>query len=317
MPHKIYETKKNIEVDLAKKNEFTQKKEAQVARINAQIDEKKKKIDQLYDNKSRDMKMIRSLIKEGKQKQQKRDELQQSLKPILRKIKQNKKQIEGCADKIKKLKGVRKDLNKEAKGSNAFLANTLSGQFYTLLLKESVLKRELELFQMFFDMRDRTLASEKSIKIHREVESTYMLLKDLEKQNRTMLKKYRKIRKMADQEHQSAIDKFKQKDKLSKKLSNFFDEIDPLKKEINDLYLTLQAVTRVQTRLKQDKQYLYDQKSRLVGERVRLNRREKIKLAKQKMDNEEKMGLEDLKILLTSGRLNLSSGKKKGKKRQR
>ena len=119
----------------------------------------------------------------------------------------------------------------------------------------------------------------------------------------------------AQEEHFTSIGKFKEKEQLSREMDIRSKEITQLKREINDLYITIEAVKISKKRVEKEATFLKRRKSRISGDRISLSRREKLTLAKDKMKKQQKMGLEDLKLLITSG--TLGGDKKKGRDRRK
>ncbi len=316
MPQEIFETKEELDKAIQSKEKLSQSKEKKLSDTITLIDRKRNEIDELYKKKGEQIALVKKLIKEGKELQKKRDALQTKLKPMWNDFKKYQKNMDKHAENIKELKGERNEFNKEARGTLGYLENSLIEQFKTLLTREISLKEEIRIYSMFIDLRKRTQISAIADEKHQKITENYHQLKENEKKKNTILQEINEIKKTSQDAHFESIAKFKEKNNVSKNIDDIKKKIEDLKREVNDLNLTTQAVKMAKDRIRKDHSYLKRKKSRFKGDRIRLSKREKIAVAKKKLDNSEKMGLEDLKILLNTGKLNLGEENKKGKKKK-
>jgi len=168
---------------------------------------------------------------------------------------------------------------------------------------------------MIQDLQRRIEAGMKADAFHKEMVANYKLLKTKQEEQWNTYQEINLEKQLAQEEHFASLGKFKEKGRLSRDMDVRSKEISQLKQEINDLYLTIEAVRIAKTRVQAEARYLKRKKESARGNKLRLSNREKLTLAKDKLQKEQKMGLEDLKLLLTSGTL---GGKKKdGRKGRR
>jgi uncharacterized coiled-coil DUF342 family protein len=311
----VYENKEELEKDLRKVENNAFKKESEVNRIMGLIDEKRKRIDELYEEKKEILNNIRKLIGEGKDHREKRDELHTKAPPRRKYVKNLKKEIDVLSVKVSQLKAKRDGYNHKARGKVDYFKKQITGQFNTLLTMEISLKEEILLFNMIQDLQRRIEAGMKADAFHKEMVANYKLLKTKQEEQWNTYQEINLEKQLAQEEHFASLGKFKEKGRLSRDMDVRSKEISQLKQEINDLYLTIEAVRIAKTRVQAEARYLKRKKESARGNKLRLSNREKLTLAKDKLQKEQKMGLEDLKLLLTSGTL---GGKKKdGRKGRR
>ena len=314
MARKIYETKKELEKDLAKRQGYAFKKGGEITDISNLIEAKKERVNRLYDRKKEILNDIRELIRRGKEHRNKRNELHSKSSPKNEIAKEYKKEIDELKAKVSRLKDVRDRYNKRAKGKVEYLERTVLGQFKTLITMEMSLKEEIYLFNMIFEMRERIKNGKKGNEYHRDMLKTFEDLKEKQNTRWNAFQEINKTRDMAQVEHFASLEKFKKKEALSKELDAISDEIKNLKQEINDLYLTIEAVRIAKGRVEKEAHYLKSKTHGIKGDKIRLTKREQLTLAKDKLKKEQKMGLEDLKLLLSSGSLNDNKGKRRKKR---
>ena len=316
MAKKIYENRKELEKDLRSKEKYAHKKEGKLNEIMASIDEKKKRIDQLYDEKKEILNNIRKLIGEGKDHQKKRDTLHTKISPKRKHVKDFRKDLESLSAKVSRLKKERDDYNRKAKGKLDYLKKQITGQFTTLITMETSLKEEILLYNMILDMQEKIRYSTKGDAAHKQMVAAYNELKGKQEAQWNAYQEINAQRQKAQEEHFASLGKFKEKEKLSREMDVRSDEIKKIKQEINDLYLTIEAVRIAKSRVDKEARFLKRKKARITGDRVRLSQNEKLTLAKEKLKKEKKMGLEDLKLLLSSGTLGGKKDKKRGGRRR-
>ncbi len=314
MSAKVYESKDELERDLRKVEKNAFKKESEVNRIMGLIDEKRRRIDELYEEKKEILNNIRKLIGEGKDHRDKRDELHTKVSPRRKYVKALKKEIDVLSEKVSQLKAERDSYNKKARGKVEYFKKQITGQFNTLLTMEISLKEEILLFNMIPDLQKRIEAGMKADAFHKEMVANYKILKTKQEEQWNAYQEINQEKQMAQEEHFASLGKFKEKGRLSRDMDVRSNEISQLKKEINDLYLTIEAVRIAKTRVQAEARYLKRRKEHARGNKLRLSNREKLTLAKDKLEKEQKMGLDDLKLLLSSGTL---GGKKKNGRKDR
>jgi len=316
MVDKIYENRKDLEKDLRSKEKYANKNEIKLNEIMATIEEKKKRIDQLYDEKKEILNNIRKLIGEGKDHQKKRDSLQTNISPKRRHVKDFRNNVEVLSAKVTRLKKERDDQNRKAKGKLEYLNKQITGQFTTLMTMEIALKEELLLYNMILDMQEKIEYSKKGDAAHKNMVAAYKELKGIQETQWNAYQEINEQRQKAQEEHFASLGKFKEKEKLSRDMDGRSEEIKKIKQEINDLYITIEAVKIAKSRVDKEARFLKSKKERITGDNVRLSQREKLTLAKDKLKKEKKMGLEDLKLLLSSGTLGGKKDSKMGGRRR-
>ena len=314
MSVKVYENKEELEKDLRKVEKNAYKKESEVNRIMGLIDEKRRRIDELYEEKKQILNNIRKLIGEGKDHREKRDELHTKASPRRKYVKSLKKEIDVLSEKVSHLKAERDRHNQKARGKVDYFKKQIAGQFNTLLTMEISLKEEILLFNMIPDLQQRIEAGMKADALHKRMVANYKILKTKQEEQWNAYQEINQEKQMAQEEHFASLGKFKEKGRLSRDMDVRSKEISQLKQEINDLYLTIEAVRIAKSRVQAEARYLKSRKERASGNKLRLTSREKLTLAKDKLKKEQKMGLEDLQLLLASGTL---GGKKKDGRRDR
>jgi len=314
MSAKVYENKEQLEKDLRKVEKNAFKKEGEVNRIMGLIDEKRRRIDELYEEKKQILNNIRKLIGEGKDHREKRDELHTKASPKRKFVKGLKKEIDVLSEKVSQLKAERDRYNQKARGKVDYFKRQITGQFNTLLTMEISLKEEILLFNMIQELQQRIEAGMKADVFHKEMVANYKILKTKQEEQWNAYQEMNQERQIAQEEHFASLGKFKEKGRLSRDMDVRSNEISQLKQEINDLYITIEAVRIAKTRAQSEARYLKRRKESARGNKLRLSNREKLTLAKDKLKKEQKMGLDDLKLLLTSGTL---GGKKKNERKGR
>lgn len=315
MVKKIYETKKELEKELSKKEGYAFKKESEMGDISNLIETKKKRVNKLYEKRKEILSNIRQLIMEGKEHRKKRNDLHSQSSPKYGVAKDFKKEMDDLKEKVSRLKEERDRYNKKAKGKVDYLQKQIIGQFKTFLTVDISLREEIYLFNMIFEMQERIENGKKGNEIHNNMLKTFEELKRKQDRRSSTYQEINRGKEMAQIEHFASLEKFKGKERLGKELDAISVEITGLKQEINDLYITIEAVNIAKNRFEKEAHFLKSKKKRIKGDKIILTRNEKLTLAKDKLRKEQKMGLEDLKLLMSSGSFTGGKDKRKDKRK--
>lgn len=317
MRDKIYESRAELEKDLGRKETIARKKEGRMSDIMEEIERKRERINQLYDEKKDILNNIRKLIDEGKDHQKKRDEIRSKISPKRQHVKDFKKDMGGLSAKVSDLKKKRDEQNARSKGKYSSLKKHLDNEFKTLLTADIGLKEEILLYNHLFEIQERTRYAKDANQHHKDMVQAYKELKERQDAQWNIYQEINERNQKAQEEHFTSIGKFKEKEELSKQMDVRSKEIANLKQEINDLYLTIEAVKISKNRVDRETSFLKMKKARIQGDKIPLSQHEKLTLAKDKMKKEKKMGLDDLRLLITSGTIGGKDGKKgKGRRRR-
>ena len=149
------------------------------------------------------------MINEGKEKQNERNVLQESIKPKREIVKTLRLNIKEYAKQITELKAIRDGKHRVAKGTTEGLGDNIAASVTTLLTLELSLKDEITLFNMIFSSQNRFEAKTQAKDIHGQIQDIYKALKESENQIQEKDIQIATIFNEAQDQHNEAIAKFK------------------------------------------------------------------------------------------------------------
>ncbi len=286
------------DLDFALKKHF-ERKDA----LNASIREAKEERDNLHQE-------ARDLVTKGKAHIERRNAVQKEIKTLKDSRTDIRKAMDRKASELGLSKTERDKLNIVAKGRSDLLKKRLEGSMRTLMETDLSLKNELIMVEMILELQERLGASIEADGVHTKVQERYSELKDIQSQLDETYKRVGELIMESNTEHEAAMTAFSQKDDVRNRAQDEHHKMIDCVKELKDLELEITAqklaVGKVRDMLRQERRKLRMHPKRIEA----LTEKDRLKEAKKKVEKAEKLNMQDLKLLLDKGELDL---KKKGK----
>ena len=271
--------------------------------IYTKLKNKRNEISELKQRRDEFNQSVKNLIAEAKEKQKERDKLHESIKPKREVIKNLRLNIKEYAKQIAELKNIRDGKHREAKGSLVGLQDNIAASLTTLVTLDLTLKDEITLFNMIFASKERYNAKMTAEDIHKQIQDVYKALKESEHQINESEMQIIKISQKAQERHNDAIAKFKEKDEARNKSNELHQQVLSGYKDTKDIRRQSDEIKKTIAELKGELNVLYKKLKADARKRQDMAKKEKLEGAKEKLKKEKKMGLDELRLLLESGSL--------------
>lgn len=261
-------------------------------------------IEELKEKRNNLNNQVKEMVVKARDLRKKRDEINTNISEL--KVLRNEQLsiTQQVSEEISKLKAERDTLNQVSKGTVDILSKAYKMELDTLLNADVPLQHEINLFDKLMQLQERLIAALKADSIHKKMQKTYdeNLLSQSDGKIGTDIKELANI---SQQHHIEMVDLYKTIDEIRKDADLAHSQIkekfavtgplrakiDPLKnkmlEEREELNVYLEKLNVIQ--LEKDERKLHDQ--RIV--------------AKEKLEKTGKMSLQDLKVLMENGDLNL------------
>ncbi|MDP2217979.1 MAG: phosphoserine phosphatase [Methanolobus sp.] len=246
---------------------------------------------------------VKGLVAKARDAKSKRDSLNariSSLKSSRNEVDDKKRQ---CSGEISDLKNRRDSLNNLSKGSVETLSKAYFADIDTFLNADIPLKHEIDLFERLVLMKDRLDAAFDANEVHKKLVEAYESSKDVFASGEDLGGEIHQLAEQSQKYHLEMIDLYKQVDELRKQADLAHSEISskiavtaPLRERIDPI--------KAKMALLRDELGIYLGKLEDIHlEKDEKKQEEHLVVAKEKLDKNARMSLQDLKVLLEKGNL--------------
>jgi uncharacterized coiled-coil DUF342 family protein len=249
---------------------------------------------------------VKEMVARARELKEKRDEVNAKISELKNMKNARISASQQASDEIAKLKAERDTLNQLSRGTVDIISKAYSAELDTFLNADVPLQHEIDVFARLLQLEERLRAAMKADGVHRKIQETYDAtmsqqagngenigptikeLADISQQYHVeMVELYKKVdemRKDADLCHAQIKEKFGVTEPLRAKIDPLKLRISQLRDELNGYLEKLNDIQLVKDEKKQQEQRV---------------------VAKEKLEKTGKMSLQDLKVLMENGDLEL------------
>ncbi len=294
----------------------------------------KLKVNELRTQITRDERELRSLFNELRlhrtnmgELKEKRDILNSQVKEIVAKARELKEKRDGVntkiselkdvknarisasqqvSDEIGKLKAERDALNKVSRGTVDIISKAYSAELDTFLNADVPLHHEIDVLGRLVQLEERLKAAMKADEVHKKIQETYdATVSQQVGSGENIGSTIKELAEISQQYHLEMIDLYKKVDEMRKdadlyhaQIKEKFGVTEPLRARIDPLK---QRIAQLRDELSSYLEKLND--IQLVKDEKK--QQEQRVVAKEKLEKTGKMSLQDLKVLMENGDLEL------------
>lgn len=294
----------------------------------------KLKVNELRTQITRDERELRSLFNELRlhrtnmgELKEKRDLLNSQVKEIVAKARELKEKRDGVntkiselkdvknarisasqqvSDEIGKLKAERDALNKVSRGTVDIISKAYSAELDTFLNADVPLHHEIDVLGRLVQLEERLKAAMKADEVHKKIQETYdATVSQQVGSGENIGSTIKELAEISQQYHLEMIDLYKKVDEMRKdadlyhaQIKEKFGVTEPLRARIDPLK---QRIAQLRDELSSYLEKLND--IQLVKDEKK--QQEQRVVAKEKLEKTGKMSLQDLKVLMENGDLEL------------
>lgn len=294
----------------------------------------KLKVNELRTQITRDERELRSLFNELRlhrtnmgELKEKRDILNSQVKEIVAKARELKEKRDGVntkiselkdvknarisasqqvSDEIGKLKAERDALNKVSRGTVDIISKAYSAELDTFLNADVPLHHEIDVLGRLVQLEERLKAAIKADEVHKKIQETYdATVSQQVGSGENIGSTIKELAEISQQYHLEMIDLYKKVDEMRKdadlyhaQIKEKFGVTEPLRARIDPLK---QRIAQLRDELSSYLEKLND--IQLVKDEKK--QQEQRVVAKEKLEKTGKMSLQDLKVLMENGDLEL------------
>lgn len=249
---------------------------------------------------------VKEMVTKARELKGKRDEVNAKISELKNIKNARMSASQQASDAIAKLKAERDALNQVSRGTVDIISKAYFAELDTFLNADVPLQHEIDVFGRLLQLDERLRAAMQADEVHKKIQETYdstmsqqpgtgenigstiKELADISQQHHTeMIDLYKKIdemRKDADLCHAQIKEKFGVTEPLRARIDPLKQRISLLRDELNSYLEKLNDIQLVKDEKKQQEQRI---------------------VAKEKLEKTGKMSLQDLKVLMENGDLEL------------
>ena len=246
---------------------------------------------------------VKGLVAKARDAKSKRD----SLNVRISSLKASRNEIDGmkrqCTDEISELKSKRDSLNNLSKGSVETLSRAYFADLDTFLNADIPLKHEMDLFERLVAMKTRLDAAFDANEVHRKLMDAYESSKNVFASGGNLGGEIHELAEQSQKYHLEMIDLYKQVDELRKEADLAHSEISS---KISVTAPLRERIDPIKAKMAQLREELGAYLSKLEDIHIQKDEKkqeEHLVVAREKLDKNARMSLEDLKVLMEKGNL--------------
>jgi uncharacterized coiled-coil DUF342 family protein len=246
---------------------------------------------------------VKGLVAKARDAKSKRD----SLNARISSLKASRNEIDGmkrqCTDEISELKSKRDRLNTLSKGSVETLSRAYFADLDIFLNADIPLKHEMDLFERLVSMKIRLDAAFDANEVHRKLTEAYESSKDVFASGGDLGGEIHELAEQSQKYHLEMIDLYKQVDELRKEADLAHSEISSKISVTAPLRERIDPIKAKMTQLREELGVYLGKLEDIHIQKDEKKQEEHLVVAKEKLDRNARMSLEDLKVLLEKGNL--------------
>jgi len=246
---------------------------------------------------------VKALVKKAREAKSKRDAFNEkiaSLKSTRNEIQDNKRQF---SSEISELKSKRDDLNKISKGSVETLSKSYVADLDVFVNADIPLNHEIDLYERLLSMKERLDAAFDANKVHQELVEAYESSKEVFDTHADVGDEIQGLAEQSQKYHLEMIDIYKQVDEVRKEadlahsqITAKFEATAPIRERIDPLKEKI-------AHLREELDVYLEKLNEINLEKDEKKQEEHLESAKEKLDKNGRLSLEDLKVLMEKGDL--------------
>ncbi|WP_406657941.1 phosphoserine phosphatase [Methanolobus sp. ZRKC2] len=246
---------------------------------------------------------VRALVAKAREAKSKRDAFNakiSSLKNSRNEIEDKKRQY---STEINELKSKRDDLNNLSKGSVETLSKAYVADLDVFVNADIPLNHEIDLFERLVTMKERLDAAFDANKVHQKLVEAYESSKDVFETHVDVGGEIHELAEQSQKYHLEMIDLYKQVDEIRKdadlahsQITAKFAVTAPIRERIDPLKAKI-------SQLREELDVYLEKLNDINLEKDEKKQEEHLVVAKEKLDKNARLSLEDLKVLMEKGNL--------------
>ncbi|MBN2110581.1 MAG: phosphoserine phosphatase [Methanosarcinaceae archaeon] len=246
---------------------------------------------------------VRELVKKAAEARSRRDAFNErisSLKAARNDIEDQRRQR---STEISELKSKRDDLNKISKGSVETLSKAYVADLDVFANADIPLKHEIDLFERLIAVKERLDAAFDANRVHQELVEAYESSKEVFETHADVGGEIHELAEQSQKYHLEMIDLYRQVDEIRKDADLAHSEITakfavtaPLRERIEPLKARI-------SQLREELDVYLEKLNDINLEKDEKKQEEHLVIAKEKLDKNARLSLEDLKVLMDKGNL--------------
>lgn len=293
-----------------KVNEFRskiEKSERQLASIFKELKINRTNIDELREKRDSLNHQVKEKVAKAQELRNKRDEINKTISEYKGKRSDVNSKTQELFSGIAGLKEQRDECNKQSHGSVESLTKAYEAELDSFLNTELPLTVEIKIFQKLNDLSKRLQAATKANELHAQIQESYKESKGIHKKGDEFHEQIQALSNESQACHVEMLENFKAADEIRKEANTYHaqltdkvtninaikEKIDPLKTSISnnrkDLSLYLDRLKDLQ----------------ITKDEIKVN--QKHNDAREKLQKNARLSLEDLKLLIEKGDVKFSN----------
>lgn len=284
-----------------------ERNERQLSSIFKELKMYRTDIDELKEKRDALNKQVKEKVSQAQELKKKRDAVNRKISEYKGKRSAVNAETQKLFSGISDLKEKRDEFNKFSHGSFESLSKAYATELEAFLNKELPLAVEIKIYEKLIDISNRLDAAKKANEIHAKIQENYEESKEIHNEGDEIHEKIRALSEESQTYHVEMLNNFKAADEIRKEANMYHaqltdrysnihiikEKIDPLKKAIDT---AREELNDYLDKLK-DIQLTKDEK----------NVSQKHSNAKEKLQKNARMSLEDLKLLIEKGDVKFAS----------
>ena len=284
-----------------------EKSERQLSSVFKELKIHRTDIEELKEKRDSLNQQVRERVRKAQELRKKRDEINDQISEYKEKRGSVNSKTQDLFSGIAELKEKRDEYNRRSHGSVDSLSKAYSAELEAFFDKELPLAVEIKIYQKLNDLGKRLESARKANELHAQIQESYTESKEIHQEGDEL---HEKIQVLSDESqacHLEMLENFKAADEIRKEanmyhaqLTDKFSSINAIKEKIDPLKKGI-ASTRKELSLYLDR--LKD--VQLTKDEHKVS--QKHSTAREKLQKNARMSLEDLKLLIEKGDVKFDS----------
>jgi uncharacterized coiled-coil DUF342 family protein len=284
-----------------------EKSERQLSSVFKELKIHRTDIDELKEKRDSLNQQVRERVKKAQELRKRRDEINGLISEYKEKRSSVNSKTQGLFSGIAELKEERDECNRHSHGSAESLAKSYKSEQEAFFDKELTLAVEIKIYQKLKDLEKRLESARKANELHAQIQERYTESKEIHLEGDEL---HEKIQALSDESqacHLEMLENFKAADEIRKEanmyhaqLTDRFSSIKAIKEKIDPLKTSIVSA-REELSLHLDR--LKD--VQLTKDENKVS--QKHSTAREKLQKNARMSLEDLKLLIEKGDVKFNS----------
>lgn len=284
-----------------------EKSERQLASIFKELKINRTDIDGLKEKRDSLNQQVKEKVAKAQELRNKRDEINKEIADFKEKRSDVNSKTQELFSGIAGLKEQRDECNKYSHGSVESLSKAYEAEIEAFLNKELPLAVEIKIFQKLSDLNKRLVAAQKANELHSQIQERYRESKGIHKEGDDF---HEMIQKLSDESqacHLEMLENFKSADEIRKEANMYHAQLTDKIANVNSIKEKIDPLKNsIANSRKELNSYLEKLKDvQLTKDEHKVN--QKHSDAREKLQKNARLSLEDLKLLIEKGDVKFSN----------